>query len=213
MACDLNGDGLAQHFSASDTAHHVATVTGSVTDAAVWKTLVGTAKDKFGGLDIVINNAGTSYRNKATADVTEAEFDRCFSVNVKSVFLSVPACVPALEERGGGAIINVASIGASRPRPGLVWYNASKGAVANVSVSFFFPFFLSLSFLLQASLLTLSPGDRQQRASRPNTARSRSASTVCCRCSAEQACLRPLSASRSRQKMSRISWAMCRWAG
>jgi NAD(P)-dependent dehydrogenase (short-subunit alcohol dehydrogenase family) len=135
VACDLNGDGLSKQFSSLDTAHHIATVTGSVTDASVWKTLVSTAKEKFGGLDIVINNAGTSYRNKPTVEVTEADFDRCFSVNVKSVFLSIPACVPALEERGGGAIINVASIGAIRPRPGLVWYNASKGAVANVSVS------------------------------------------------------------------------------
>jgi len=86
-------------------------------------------------LDIVVNNAGTSYRNKPTAEVTEAEFDKCFTVNVKSVFLSIPAAVPALEERGGGAIINIASIGAIRPRPGLVWYNASKGAVANVGIS------------------------------------------------------------------------------
>lgn len=107
-----------------------------MTDAAVWATLVRTAQDKFGGLDIVINNAGTSYRNKPTTEVTEADFDKCFSVNVKSVFLSIPACVPALEQRGGGAIINVASIGAIRPRPGLVWYNASKGAVANVSISY-----------------------------------------------------------------------------
>jgi len=54
-------------------------------------------------------------------------------VNVKSVFFSIPAAAPALEERGGGAIINIASIGATRPRPGLVWYNASKGAVANAT--------------------------------------------------------------------------------
>ena len=131
----MNGDGLAKHFSASDVAHKVATVTGSVTEADTWKTLVSTAKEKFGGLDIVVNNAGTSYRNKPTAEVTEAEFDKCFTVNVKSVFLSIPAAVPALEERGGGAIINIASIGAIRPRPGLVWYNASKGAVANVGIS------------------------------------------------------------------------------
>jgi NAD(P)-dependent dehydrogenase (short-subunit alcohol dehydrogenase family) len=135
VAADLNGDGLAKHFSASNVAHSVATVTGSVTEADTWKTLVSTAKEKFGGLDIVINNAGTSYRNKPTAEVTEAEFDRCFTVNVKSVFFSIPAAAPALEERGGGAIINIASIGATRPRPGLVWYNASKGAVANVSIS------------------------------------------------------------------------------
>ena len=133
MAVDLNSDALAKHFPVSEAiAHHVATVTGSVTDAATWQTLVRTAKEKFGGLDIVVNNAGTSYRNKATAEVTEEEFDKCFTVNVKSVFLSIPAAVPALEERGGGAIINIASIGAVRPRPGLVWYNASKGAVANV---------------------------------------------------------------------------------
>jgi NAD(P)-dependent dehydrogenase (short-subunit alcohol dehydrogenase family) len=134
VAADLNGDGLAKHFSASNVAHNVATVAGSVTEADTWKTLVSTAKEKFGGLDIVINNAGTSYRNKPTAEVTEAEFDKCFTVNVKSVFLSIPAATPALEERGGGAIINIASIGATRPRPGLVWYNASKGAVANVSI-------------------------------------------------------------------------------
>jgi NADP-dependent 3-hydroxy acid dehydrogenase YdfG len=140
VAADLNGDALAKHFSSSDIAHHVASVTGSVTDAATWAKLVATAKEKFGGLDIVVNNAGTSYKNKPTAEVTEADFDKCFNVNVKSVFHSIPAAVPALEERGGGAIINVASIGASRPRPGLVWYNASKGAVANVSVApLFFP--------------------------------------------------------------------------
>jgi hypothetical protein len=134
VAADMNGDGLAKHFSDSDVAHNVATVTGTVTEADTWTTLVSTAKEKFGGLDIVINNAGTSYRNKPTAEVTEAEFDKCFTVNVKSVFLSIPAAVPALEERGGGAIINIASIGATRPRPGLVWYNASKGAVANVGI-------------------------------------------------------------------------------
>jgi NAD(P)-dependent dehydrogenase (short-subunit alcohol dehydrogenase family) len=188
VAADLNGDGLAKHFSASNVAHTVATVTGSVTEADTWKMLVSTAKEKFGGLDIVINNAGTSYRNKPTAEVTEAEFDRCFTVNVKSVFLSIPAAVPALEERGGGAIINVASIGAIRPRPGLVWYNASKGAVANVSVSCLGTLrqvgiranaragFLSRSLTDECLLV-----DRQPRDSQPNTVPSRFASTASCR--------------------------------
>jgi NAD(P)-dependent dehydrogenase (short-subunit alcohol dehydrogenase family) len=55
------------------------------------------------------------------------------SVNVKSVFHSVGACVPLMiEQSRGGSIINVASVGATRPRPGLVWYNASKAAIANV---------------------------------------------------------------------------------
>lgn len=65
--------------------------------------------------------------------MTEDEFDRVMNVNVKSIYLSVLVAVPAFKQRGGGAIINIASIGAMRPRPGLVWYNASKGAVANVS--------------------------------------------------------------------------------
>jgi NAD(P)-dependent dehydrogenase (short-subunit alcohol dehydrogenase family) len=55
------------------------------------------------------------------------------SVNVKSVFHSVAACVPLLIEQGrGGSIINIASVGAARPRSGLVYYNASKAAVDNV---------------------------------------------------------------------------------
>lgn len=94
--------------------------------------MVDTAVSKFGGLDILVNNAGTSYRNKPTLDVTEAEFDRVMLVNVKSIYYSVGVAIPAMRARGGGAIINIASIGAMRPRPGLVWYNASKGAVANV---------------------------------------------------------------------------------
>jgi len=131
VAADLNGDGLAAKFDSSN--HNVAAVTANVTSASDWSKLVETAKTKFGGLDILINNAGTSYRNKPTVDVTEAEFDRVMAVNVKSIFLSIPACIPALQERGGGSIVNIASIGAMRPRPGLVWYNASKGAVANAT--------------------------------------------------------------------------------
>lgn len=69
-----------------------------------------------------------------TLEVTEADFDRVFNINMKSMFWSVAAAIPEMKKVGGGSIVNIASIGASRPRPGLVWYNASKGAVANVSV-------------------------------------------------------------------------------
>ena len=87
--------------------------------------------------------------------MTEADFDLCFGVNVKSVFLGTQAVVPRLISQGrGGSVVNIASVGVSRPRPGLVWYNASKGAVANVR--FFLPIsldylalpFLSLCFFL-----------------------------------------------------------------
>lgn len=104
-----------------------------VTKAADWKSAVDAAIQKFGKCDVLVNNAGTSYRNKPTIDVTEEEFERVFDVNVKGIFLGCNAWVSqAIEKKEGGVIINIASVGASRPRPGLVWYNASKGAVANV---------------------------------------------------------------------------------
>ena len=131
MAADLNEQGLQKAYADSADSH-VALVTANVTSSADWQKIVDLAVSKFGGLDILVNNAGTSYKNKPTLEVTEEEYDRVFAVNVKSIFLSVAVAVPALKNRGGGAIINIASIGAMRPRPGLVWYNSSKGAVANV---------------------------------------------------------------------------------
>jgi 3-oxoacyl-[acyl-carrier protein] reductase len=90
---------------------------------------------KFGHLDIVVNNAGISHRNKPMLEVTEAEFDRVFAVNVKSIFLMAHAVVPHMRGRGGGVICNIGSTAGIRPRPGLTWYNASKGAVNLVSKS------------------------------------------------------------------------------
>jgi len=82
-------------------------------------------------------------------EVIEDEFDKVFAVNVKSIFHSSRHFIPNLINQGeGGSIINIASIGATRPRPGLVWYNASKAAVANVS--------LLLSYLILRRLLIRS---------------------------------------------------------
>lgn len=74
-----------------------------------------------------------------TVEVTEEEWERVFRVNVKSIYLAGKIVIPRLVEQGkGGSMINISSTGANRPRPGLVWYNASKGAVTNVSTLFFF---------------------------------------------------------------------------
>lgn len=89
----------------------------------------------FGGIDIVVNNAGVSHKNQPMLDVDEQEFDRVFAINVKSIYLMSLATVPILRQRGGGVIINVGSTAGIRPRPGLAWYNASKGAVNLVSKS------------------------------------------------------------------------------
>lgn len=90
---------------------------------------------RFGQLDIIVNNAGISHRNRPLMEVTEAEFDKVFAVNVKSIFLTTQAVVPHFRARGGGVICNIGSTAGIRPRPGLTWYNASKGAVNLVSKS------------------------------------------------------------------------------
>ncbi|KAI9054997.1 hypothetical protein LZ554_002140 [Drepanopeziza brunnea f. sp. 'monogermtubi'] len=109
-------------------------ISTDVAKEADWESLLENTLDKYGRVDILVNNAGTSYKNKPTAEVTEDEFDKVFAVNVKSIFHSARHFIPNLINQGeGGSIINIASIGATRPRPGLVWYNASKAAVTNAT--------------------------------------------------------------------------------
>lgn len=83
----------------------------------------------FGIPDVVVNNAGTTHRNQSMLDVDEETFDRVFAVNVKSIYHMTRAVVPLMKEKKDGVIINVGSVGGIRPRPGLTWYNSSKGAV------------------------------------------------------------------------------------
>jgi 3-oxoacyl-[acyl-carrier protein] reductase len=88
---------------------------------------------KFGKLDILVNNAGISHVNKPVMDIDEAEFDRVFAVNVKGLFLFSQAAVPQFRKDGGGVIVNIGSTAGLRPRPGLSAYNATKGAVHNLT--------------------------------------------------------------------------------
>lgn len=97
--------------------------------------MVRAAVEAFGGVDIMVNNAGITHNNQPMLDVDEATFDRIYAVNVKSVYLSAMAVVPHMEKRGGGVIINTASTAGVRPRPGLTWYNGSKGAVITLTKS------------------------------------------------------------------------------
>lgn len=100
-----------------------------VTDGAALKSVVGEVISAFGQLNIVINNAGTTHRNMPMLDVTEGEYDRVFTVNVKSIYLMSHAVLPHFRQNGGGSMVNIGSTAGIRPRPGLTWYNASKGAV------------------------------------------------------------------------------------
>ncbi len=104
---------------------------GDVTQAEDWRRLVAAAPR----LDILVNNAGWTHRRKPYVEVTEAEFDKVYAVNVKSVYLSALHAVPVFRRQGGGCIVNIASTAGVRPRPGLTVYNSSKGAVITLSKS------------------------------------------------------------------------------
>jgi 3-oxoacyl-[acyl-carrier protein] reductase len=108
---------------------------GDVTSSADWAAMVKAAVEKFGRLDVVVNNAGWTHRNKPYLEVSETEFDRVYAVNVKSVYLSALHAVPVFRRGGGGSLINIASTAGIRPRPGLTVYNSSKGAVILMSKS------------------------------------------------------------------------------
>jgi 3-oxoacyl-[acyl-carrier protein] reductase len=116
--------GDAAHFLRAD-----------VTSAVDWKSLVDGTIAQFGRLDIVVNNAGYTHLNQPMLDVDEAEFDRVYAVNVKSLYLSAQVAVPVFRKQGGGQFLNIASTAGIRPRPGLVWYNSSKSAAIGITRS------------------------------------------------------------------------------
>ncbi len=119
----------AEHVTRELGANGVA-VAGDVSRGPDVRRMVDAAVSAFGGLDIVVNNAGTTHRNRPMLEVDEATFDRVYAVNVKSIYWMAQAAVPVLREQGrGGSIINIGSTAGIRPRPGLVWYNGTKGAV------------------------------------------------------------------------------------
>ncbi|HUH41360.1 MAG TPA: glucose 1-dehydrogenase, partial [Castellaniella sp.] len=90
----------------------------------------------FGTPDVLVNNAGITHRNQPMLEVDEATFDHIYAVNVKSIYLTACALVPRLRARGtGGCIINISSTAGIRPRPGLTWYNGTKGAVNTLTRS------------------------------------------------------------------------------
>lgn len=147
------GEGIARVFAAegasvavldirAEAAENVASsigpsataVTVDVGDRASVEQAIEHVARRFGAPDIVVNNAGWTHRNQPLMDVDEDTFDRVYRVNVKSIYLMTQAVVPRMSGRGG-SIINIGSVAGIRPRPGLTWYNGSKGAVNTLSQS------------------------------------------------------------------------------
>ncbi len=104
-------------------------VAAHVGDKAAVERLVNTAVEVFGGVDILVNNAATNPHFGPLLTSEESQWDKIFDVNVKGGFRMARACVPHMRERGGGKIINVASIAGLRPQPGMGVYSISKAAL------------------------------------------------------------------------------------
>ena len=100
-----------------------------VTSADDVAATVKATADAFGHVDIAINNAGWSHPHQPLLDTDFAAMTKVYEVNVFSIFHMTHAIVPHWRERGGGVMINIGSTAGIRPRPGLTWYNSSKGAV------------------------------------------------------------------------------------
>ena len=123
VAAIVKAGGIASFFKAD------------VTKSAEVKALVATAVERYGKLDVMVNNAGWTHRNQPALDVSEDDFDKCYAINVKSIYLATIHATPVFRAQGGGSFINIASTAGVRPRPGLTWYNGSKGAAITTSKS------------------------------------------------------------------------------
>ncbi len=133
VVADINTE-AAKRVAASLGANASA-FTCDVTRADQVQALVAHCVSTFGIPDIVVNNAGTTHKNRPMLEVDEAMFDKVFAVNVKSIFHMAHAVVPLMRQNKHGVILNIGSVAGIRPRPGLSWYNASKGAVNLLSKS------------------------------------------------------------------------------
>ena len=133
IVADRRGEAAAAVADAMESARagggarRVHARTADVADGDSVAALAAFARETFGEVDVLVNNAGITHLPAAMEDVSEEDFDRVIAVNAKSVYLTARHFVPAMRERGQGCILNVASTAGVSPRPRLSWYNASKG--------------------------------------------------------------------------------------
>jgi len=136
MANDIHVTGAERVAAAIRKAGGTADfVKADVALAADWAAMVKATLAAYGRIDVVVNNAGWTHRNKPFLEVTEEEFEKVYAVNVRSIFLSSRHVIPVFQKQGGGCFVNIASTAGVRPRPGLTVYNSSKGAVITFSRS------------------------------------------------------------------------------
>ena len=118
---------MAAQALAEDLGPGVIAVQADVSKDAAVVAMAAEVARALGPVDILVNNAGIGHTPQPLEDLSEADFDRIWAVNAKSVYLTARHIVPAMKAAGRGAILNIASTGGVSPRPNLTWYNASKG--------------------------------------------------------------------------------------
>ena len=123
---DMNGDGA--EAIAAEIGNGAIAVTCDVSKGAEVETTVARVAEEYGRIDVVVNNAGWSNRNAPLMETDEATMRKLYDVNVMSIFHMTKSIVPRWRDGGGGVMLNVGSTAGIRPRPGLTWYNSSKGA-------------------------------------------------------------------------------------
>ncbi|MBI4638611.1 MAG: glucose 1-dehydrogenase [Candidatus Rokubacteria bacterium] len=131
---DVSASALGESLTAVEQAGGQAlAVEADVTQAPAVEGYVQRARERFGGIDCFFNNAGILGAVSPLVDYPEETFDRVMAINVKSVWLGLRAVAPVMIARGGGAIVNTASIAGLRGTPNLVAYTASKHAVIGLT--------------------------------------------------------------------------------
>ncbi|CAI7600039.1 unnamed protein product [Penicillium pancosmium] len=129
---DINKEKGEQKASGGPNIHFLF---GDVTQQDTWEQALALARDRFGRLDIVVNNAGITGAQSPVHTKDMAEYELTFNVNVRPIFCSARSIVPFMVEQGNGVFVNITSTGCTRPRPGFAFYNASKAAVATKTMA------------------------------------------------------------------------------
>ena len=129
---DEPGTSLAQ--SLSDAGHDAAYVHLDVTSDADWRAAVAEAEERWGRLDVLINNAGV-HGMPAILEETDEHWDQVVAVNQTGVFYGMRAAIPAMQRAGGGSIVNISSIWGAVGAEANIAYQASKGAVLQMTRS------------------------------------------------------------------------------
>ena len=137
VLADVNAVGLADRVREFKAAgRRVASSAGDLTTPAAARAAVAVARQEFGGLDVVVNVAGGLVNYGSALELTPEQLEKELAVNVKTAFYVSQAAVPALLERGGGAIVNFASVAVLRPQSQMASYIAAKAAVAGLTRAF-----------------------------------------------------------------------------